>query len=72
MPPPHMLTQEASILWSKHPWVVGSKAYRLQRLKKVLSTHQVQGVGFLCLPLPALLGSDAIFLPSLNFPDIIG
>lgn len=49
----------------------GEQRLRLRRVKKGLNTHQMEGVSFLCLPLPALLGSNAIFLPSLNFSHII-
>lgn len=42
-----------------------------QEDKKGLNTHQVQGVSFLCLPLSALLGSNAVFLPPLNFSHIV-
>lgn len=44
---------------------------KAQEGEERMNTHQVQSVGFLRLPLPALLGSNAIFLPPLNFPHII-
>lgn len=53
----------ASLVWGAEPKgrsMVGS-----------VGTHQVKGVGFLCLSLSALLGSDAILLSPLNFPHII-
>lgn len=53
------------------PMSGGEQSPRLKRMKEVLNTHQVQGVSLLCLPLSALLGSNAIFLPSLNFSHII-
>lgn len=49
----------------------GEQSLRLKRMEKVLNTHQVQGVSLLCLPLSALLGRNAIFLPPLNFSHII-
>lgn len=61
---PSRLGLTAPLLWDAEP--------KAQEQGKKSGTHQVQGVGFLCLPLPTLLGSDAVLLPPLNFSHIVG